>query len=325
MARRGPSPAAAAMLLAVAAVALLACGPAGARAQAADNATAAATPRSAAQDAADRQAGIDAARGVVNQAGKDLRSFFDRIFGGGGKDDTGKEEGRRLDIFRRKVVPSPQERPPAPQEGGHSLPAAPPRKCPAAPPQRALSATQEGGEGLASSPAPLATSPAPPRVASPEEGGEVASSPSPGVSFPSPPRVPSSPSPGVPFPASPRVPSPSAPLSPPPRRSPPPKKEYDAYQTKNWVYIASTDKFNYNDAFNFCYSRGYRLIPYNSKEHSAAVAQLCFENGRGCWENGQQDDYCAWVDPEGDGEAYAHDCTKQEYAVCFARPPPAKP
>ncbi|KAG2496333.1 hypothetical protein HYH03_005563 [Edaphochlamys debaryana] len=260
MARRGPSPAAAAMLLAVAAVALLACGPAGAWAQEEED---------------------------ISGLTRGFEPHHRDLGVGGGPEDQkggkegGKEEGKGKPfakpprVIKKKTPPPASKKFPPPKET-----ASPPlRRASPPPPKKAEEA----------SPPPRRASPSPPRRASPppQKAGQAS-------------------------------PPPRREASPPPRRSPPPpKKEYDAYQSKKWVYLASTDKYSYDDAIKFCSIKGYSLIPFTSKLHGDASDFLCVENGRGCWMYGKQDEYCAWIDPKGKGGAYAHDCKKREYAVCY--------
>ncbi|KAG2496332.1 hypothetical protein HYH03_005562 [Edaphochlamys debaryana] len=108
--------------------------------------------------------------------------------------------------------------------------------------------------------------------------------------------------------------------SPPPRRqvSPPPLKKYDAYSyKKKYVYIASTEKYSYEDAYNFCYSNGYGMVPYNDKILMGPSSELCFNSEKGCWVGGKQGNYCAFVDPKGNGGAYANDCKERHYVICY--------
>ncbi|EFJ48592.1 hypothetical protein VOLCADRAFT_90720 [Volvox carteri f. nagariensis] len=112
------------------------------------------------------------------------------------------------------------------------------------------------------------------------------------------------------------------------------EKEFQAYKTKKYIYLMSNRKYTYNDAAYFCLDKGYDLIPYDDKtqkdayrvvlDHVPADAtnRLCYESGRGCWVGGQQGNYCAYVDPDGNGgSSSTRYCDEEQYAVCFTKAP----
>ncbi|PNH03598.1 hypothetical protein TSOC_010333 [Tetrabaena socialis] len=105
--------------------------------------------------------------------------------------------------------------------------------------------------------------------------------------------------------------------------SPPmPRRDYIGYKYKNkvnWVYIISTERYNYEDAYQFCTDQGYYLVPYNDKILNEPTKAICYDTGKGCWLSGRQVNYCAYVDIRGNGGAYAHACDQKEYALCWGK------
>ncbi|GIL82940.1 hypothetical protein Vretifemale_11621, partial [Volvox reticuliferus] len=112
-----------------------------------------------------------------------------------------------------------------------------------------------------------------------------------------------------------------SPPPPPPSPPPPPVKEFQAYKLKNYVYIFTTTKYTYDQAADFCYAKGYVLVPYNKREHKEATDALCYNSGRGCWTNGKQGNHCAYIDPNGGGGAYVRYCNEEQYALCYGKWP----
>ncbi|EFJ48593.1 hypothetical protein VOLCADRAFT_90722 [Volvox carteri f. nagariensis] len=98
-------------------------------------------------------------------------------------------------------------------------------------------------------------------------------------------------------------------------------KEFQAYKLKKYIYIYSTKKYSFNEAETFCYAKGYTPVPYEKREHQEAVNAICYESGRGCWVGGQQGNYCAYVDPDGNGSAYARYCDEKQYVLCYGKIP----
>ncbi|GIM03773.1 hypothetical protein Vretimale_8449, partial [Volvox reticuliferus] len=135
-----------------------------------------------------------------------------------------------------------------------------------------------------------------------------------------PPPAPSPPSPLPPSPPSPRPPrgpwQPGLPPPPPPP-PPPPTKKFLAYKYKQHYYLVSTSKYNYDDANDFCSSKGYKLIPYNDWQLLAPTTKLCYSNGKGCWVRGKQGTHCAYIDPNGNKGPFARPCKERHYVVCY--------
>ncbi|EFJ40050.1 hypothetical protein VOLCADRAFT_100193 [Volvox carteri f. nagariensis] len=119
-------------------------------------------------------------------------------------------------------------------------------------------------------------------------------------------------------PQKPRRPPPSPKPSPPP---PPPGKQFQAYKYKKYVYIFSVNSYTYSEAANFCYSRGYSLVPYRDLLSKDVTGALCFNSGLGCWVAGAQSGYCPFIDPSGNGGPYARNCEEKQRVLCF-RPSP---
>ncbi|KXZ53648.1 hypothetical protein GPECTOR_6g565 [Gonium pectorale] len=106
----------------------------------------------------------------------------------------------------------------------------------------------------------------------------------------------------------------------PPVPQPPKKKEYSAFAyKKKWLYLVSGDRYDYASAWDFCYSKGLSLIPYNDLKLREPTYQLCYKNKRGCWVGGKQANFCAYIDPAGNGGPYARLCNEKQYVVCYGK------
>ncbi len=55
------------------------------------------------------------------------------------------------------------------------------------------------------------------------------------------------------------------------------EKDFEAFKTKKYVYILSKDPYSYNDAYYFCFNKGYDLLPNDDKVHygEEAAAACC--------------------------------------------------
>jgi hypothetical protein len=57
------------------------------------------------------------------------------------------------------------------------------------------------------------------------------------------------------------------------------------------------------------------------RNRTGAVGVLCVTSGLGCWVEGRRDDYCAFIDPRGDGTATVRYCSEQQFALCYGGAP----
>ncbi|KXZ53647.1 hypothetical protein GPECTOR_6g564 [Gonium pectorale] len=96
-------------------------------------------------------------------------------------------------------------------------------------------------------------------------------------------------------------------------------KEYEAYKYKDLLLIATNKKYTYVEAQDYCKEKGYGLIPYNRKDLLEPTDPLCYQSKKGCWVSGRDKDFCAYIDPKGDGGPYARKCKEKQHAVYYTK------
>ncbi|GLC45201.1 hypothetical protein PLESTB_000725500 [Pleodorina starrii] len=99
-------------------------------------------------------------------------------------------------------------------------------------------------------------------------------------------------------------------------------KPFIAYKYQNKYYIISTAKYTYDDAYDFCEAKDYKLIPYNNWDLLVPTTKLCYDTGKGCWVKGEQGNFCAYIDPAGNRGPFARSCDEKHFVVCYGNKKP---